>query len=233
MSESTALVVESDEERLAQLGYKQELHRRLSGFSNFAVSFSIISILAGAITSYCLAMNDGGPVAITIGWLVRRRHGHARRAGHGRGRLGLPDRRRPLLVGLRAGQAQQAGVGLVRRLVQLPRRGRGDRRHRLRRGHHHDGVPQPHLGLPVQQVEHVPGQFLVIIVAARAAEHVRRQPGEDAVRRQRLVAPGRRGVHRGRAGRRARPPLLDSETCSSQGRTPPASPSPAPRSTRC
>ena len=59
----------TDEERLAQLGYKQELHRRLSGFSNFAVSFSIISILAGAITSYGLAMKAGGPIAITLGWL--------------------------------------------------------------------------------------------------------------------------------------------------------------------
>lgn len=59
----------ADEERLAQLGYKQELHRRLSGFSNFAVSFSIISILAGAITSYGIAMTAGGPLAITLGWL--------------------------------------------------------------------------------------------------------------------------------------------------------------------
>ena len=59
----------TDEERLAQLGYQQELHRRLSGFSNFAVSFSIISILAGAITSYGIAMNAGGPMAITLGWL--------------------------------------------------------------------------------------------------------------------------------------------------------------------
>jgi amino acid permease (GABA permease) len=59
----------SDEDRLAQLGYTQELHRRLSGFSNFAVSFSIISILSGAITAYGIAMNAGGPVAITLGWL--------------------------------------------------------------------------------------------------------------------------------------------------------------------
>ena len=59
----------TDEERLAQLGYEQELHRRLSGFSNFAVSFSIISILAGAITSYGIAMTAGGPVAIIWGWL--------------------------------------------------------------------------------------------------------------------------------------------------------------------
>src|SRR6476620_6946935 len=61
---------DSDESLLAQLGYKQELHRRLSGFSNFAVSFSIISILAGAITSYGIAMTAGGPLAITLGWLA-------------------------------------------------------------------------------------------------------------------------------------------------------------------
>jgi amino acid permease (GABA permease) len=66
---STESVPSTDEERLAQLGYQQELHRRLSGFSNFAVSFSIISILAGAITSYGIAMTAGGPVAITLGWL--------------------------------------------------------------------------------------------------------------------------------------------------------------------
>ncbi|GAB1642476.1 amino acid permease [Krasilnikovia sp. MM14-A1259] len=66
---STEPVPGTDEERLAQLGYQQELHRRLSGFSNFAVSFSIISILAGAITSYGIAMTAGGPAAITLGWL--------------------------------------------------------------------------------------------------------------------------------------------------------------------
>lgn len=57
-----------DEQRLAELGYKQELHRRMSGFSNFAVSFSIISVLAGCITTYYLAMDAGGPIAISIGW---------------------------------------------------------------------------------------------------------------------------------------------------------------------
>ncbi|MFI5931231.1 amino acid permease [Actinoplanes sp. NPDC051494] len=62
-------VPSTDEERLAELGYEQELHRRLSGFSNFAVSFSIISVLAGAITSYGIAMTAGGPIAITLGWL--------------------------------------------------------------------------------------------------------------------------------------------------------------------
>jgi len=58
----------TDEAMLAELGYKQELHRGMSGFSNFAVSFSIISVLAGCITSYAIAMNAGGPIAISIGW---------------------------------------------------------------------------------------------------------------------------------------------------------------------
>jgi amino acid permease (GABA permease) len=61
-------VLHDDEAMLASLGYKQELHRGMSGFSNFAVSFSIISVLAGCITSYAIAMNAGGPIAISIGW---------------------------------------------------------------------------------------------------------------------------------------------------------------------
>src|SRR5664279_6288724 len=61
-------VVDQDAARLAELGYKQELHRGMSGFSNFAVSFSIISVLAGCITSYGIAMTSGGPIAISLGW---------------------------------------------------------------------------------------------------------------------------------------------------------------------
>jgi amino acid permease (GABA permease) len=61
---------DSDSALLATLGYRQELHRRLSGFSNFAISFSIISVLAGCLTSYSIAMNNGGPAAITLGWLL-------------------------------------------------------------------------------------------------------------------------------------------------------------------
>lgn len=57
-----------DEKRLAELGYKQELNRNWSGFSNFAISFSIISILAGCFTTFGQAWNNGGPIAISIGW---------------------------------------------------------------------------------------------------------------------------------------------------------------------
>src|SRR5271154_204653 len=59
-----------DEQRLAELGYKQELHRGWSGFSNFAISFAIICVLAGCFTTYGQAFNYGGPVAISIGWPV-------------------------------------------------------------------------------------------------------------------------------------------------------------------
>jgi amino acid transporter len=59
-----------DERRLAELGYKQELHRSWSGFSNFAISFSIISILAGCFTSFGLGWNNGGPAAIAWGWPI-------------------------------------------------------------------------------------------------------------------------------------------------------------------
>ena len=45
----------ADERLLAELGYKQELNRAWSGFSNFAISFSIISVLAGCFTTYSRA----------------------------------------------------------------------------------------------------------------------------------------------------------------------------------
>ncbi|GAA1150430.1 amino acid permease [Kribbella jejuensis] len=59
-----------DEQRLHQLGYAQELSRTMSGFSNFAVSFTIISILSGCLTLYGFGMNTGGPVMIVWGWPI-------------------------------------------------------------------------------------------------------------------------------------------------------------------
>jgi len=58
----------SDTERLHELGYAQELLRRMSGFSNFAISFTIISILSGCLTLYLYGMNTGGPIEMSIGW---------------------------------------------------------------------------------------------------------------------------------------------------------------------
>lgn len=59
-----------DERRLAELGYDQTLHRGWSGFQNFAISFTIISVLAGCFTTYGQAWNNGGPIAISWGWPI-------------------------------------------------------------------------------------------------------------------------------------------------------------------
>ncbi|MFI9722234.1 amino acid permease [Streptomyces sp. NPDC052396] len=60
----------SDEERLAQLGYRQTLARSMSGFANFAVSFTIISVLSGCMTMYGYGMTTGGPAMISWGWVA-------------------------------------------------------------------------------------------------------------------------------------------------------------------
>jgi amino acid permease (GABA permease) len=60
--------ISADEQRLHELGYAQELRRNMSGFNNFAISFTIISILSGCLTLYGYGMNTGGPVLITWGW---------------------------------------------------------------------------------------------------------------------------------------------------------------------
>ncbi|KAJ4752499.1 Amino-acid permease BAT1 [Rhynchospora pubera] len=58
--------IDADEARLLQLGYKQEL----KGLSNFALSFATISVLMGITTTYNTGLRYGGPVSMTIGWLV-------------------------------------------------------------------------------------------------------------------------------------------------------------------
>jgi amino acid permease (GABA permease) len=69
--ETTApAAISADQQRLHELGYAQELRRHMSGFTNFAVSFTIISILSGCLTLYGYGMNTGGPVLITWGWPV-------------------------------------------------------------------------------------------------------------------------------------------------------------------
>ena len=59
-----------DEKTLHRLGYAQELFRAMGGFQNFAISFTIISILAGCLTSYAVGFEHGGPSSIIWGWLL-------------------------------------------------------------------------------------------------------------------------------------------------------------------
>src|SRR3954463_14678383 len=57
-----------DVETLRLMGYAQELLRRMSGFSNYAISLSIICILAGGITSFHMGFCSVGGAAIGLGW---------------------------------------------------------------------------------------------------------------------------------------------------------------------
>jgi hypothetical protein len=59
---------DNDRRTLHALGYAQELRRGMSGFSNFAISFTIISILSGTLTLYGTGLNYGGPIEEAYGW---------------------------------------------------------------------------------------------------------------------------------------------------------------------
>ncbi|XP_073154069.1 amino-acid permease BAT1 isoform X2 [Henckelia pumila] len=61
---------DSDDRRLNQLGYKQELSRTLSAISNFSVTFSIISVITGITTLYNQGLSFGGPVTMVYGWPI-------------------------------------------------------------------------------------------------------------------------------------------------------------------
>ena len=62
--------VSVDRRELGALGYAQELFRTMGGFSNFAISFSIISILTGAVTLYEHGLTMGGPAEMAFGWPI-------------------------------------------------------------------------------------------------------------------------------------------------------------------
>jgi amino acid transporter len=57
-----------DAEQLRRFGYAQQLLREMGGFGSFALSFSIISILTGAVTLYGHGLRFGGPLVMTVGW---------------------------------------------------------------------------------------------------------------------------------------------------------------------
>src|SRR4051794_25311944 len=60
--------IAEDVKLLHRMGYAQELLRRMSGFSNYAISLSIICILAGGITSFPMGFCRVGGGAIGLGW---------------------------------------------------------------------------------------------------------------------------------------------------------------------
>jgi amino acid transporter len=60
--------MDRDAEQLRRLGYAQQLLREMGGFANFALSFSIISVLTGAVTLYGHGLRYGGPLQMSLGW---------------------------------------------------------------------------------------------------------------------------------------------------------------------
>jgi amino acid transporter len=68
MARSQQDVIKQDVADLHRLGYAQELLRSMGGFSNFAISFSIISILTGAVILYDYGLAWAGTAAVLIGW---------------------------------------------------------------------------------------------------------------------------------------------------------------------
>ncbi|RPK39183.1 Putrescine importer PuuP [Streptomyces sp. ADI92-24] len=65
---SEAHAPKDEEQRLRELGYQPVLARRMGGFGNFAISFSVISILSGCMTLYGFGMSTGGPAVMLWGW---------------------------------------------------------------------------------------------------------------------------------------------------------------------
>ena len=61
-------MIREDMRDLHKMGYAQQLFREMGGFSNFAISFSIISILTGAILLFGYGLQFAGPIINTFGW---------------------------------------------------------------------------------------------------------------------------------------------------------------------
>lgn len=60
----------SDDAYLRELGYEPALTRRMGPFGNFALSFSIISVLSGCMTLFGFGLITGGPAVMLWGWVV-------------------------------------------------------------------------------------------------------------------------------------------------------------------
>ena len=70
MKPSREEIAQRDEQVLRRFGYVQELYRTMGGFSNFAISFTIISILSGPLTLFGFGLAAAGPAASAYGWPI-------------------------------------------------------------------------------------------------------------------------------------------------------------------
>lgn len=63
-------IIAADVKELHKPGYAQQLFREMGGFSNFAVSFSIISILTGAMLFYGYGLRFAGPMVSILTLII-------------------------------------------------------------------------------------------------------------------------------------------------------------------
>ena len=186
----------------------------MSAFSNFAVSFTIISILSGCLTLYGFGMNTGGPVMIVWGWPI----------------VGVMT----LFVGLAMAEvcsSYPTAGGLYywsAKLAPAQRRRRGPGSPAGSTSSARSRSPPASTSAPRSSStrcstcssaspptpRHTIVLFGAILLAARPAEHVRRPAGRAAQRHQRLVARRRRGGHRRRAGARCPTHHQSAASCS-------------------
>jgi amino acid transporter len=59
-----------DDDVLQALGVKPELARKMGTFGNYAISFSVICILAGGMSLFGFGLGHGGPVVMLGSWVV-------------------------------------------------------------------------------------------------------------------------------------------------------------------
>ena len=114
------------------MGYAQELERRMSSFSNFAISFSIICILSGGINSLGQATSGAGGAAIGIGWPSAVVMSGVFALAMAQIASAYPDGGRPLSLGLDPRQPlHRLADGLAQPARPRHRAGRHQRRHLL------------------------------------------------------------------------------------------------------
>ena len=156
--------LEADAAQLQRLGYAQQLLRDMGGFSNFAVSFSIISILTGAVTLYGHGLRFGGPFVMGVGWPLVAVMTLTVAASLGAARVVVPHGGRALPLVRHAGG--RAG-GLLHGVAQHHRPVRDHRGHRLRPG----GVRGGHARV-ASRAGHVLPLYAAILLSHAVLNHV-------------------------------------------------------------
>ncbi|KAF7366997.1 APC amino acid permease [Mycena sanguinolenta] len=67
---ATTQSLNSDDARLAELGYKQEFKRHFTLWETFGLSFSMVTVVPGIASVFFISVSNGGPVSMIWGWLT-------------------------------------------------------------------------------------------------------------------------------------------------------------------